>query len=510
MKKRKNIVLICTDQQRTDTLKCYANNACCMTPNLDILAQEGVVFENAYTTCPVCSPARSSMQTGLFPSKTGIETNVYSSGCRANEIADMPELLSRRLQKQGYQCAYTGKWHLGVGKDKESGEGLSVKNAWEKSRNMAIPPYLPYGTMPTDVGYIGDDFPGHGNGGWQYPQFLKHLGSMHKKVVLEETTSIKKIPGDHTTVGEVKSGADTTVEYYLGTRAIELTEEMKAEDKPFFLCLNFWGPHEPYYAPTEYLNLYREKELQPWNSFHDDPKRQPKILDILRRPEADWTFFQDALRHYYACMSLIDDQIGRYVEYLKKENLYDDTMIIFTSDHGDYQGSHGKLENKGYGFYDEISKIPLIVKPVKGENHAKRITSLVGTCDIYATILDASGFVPNDDYGFGDGRSLSELVSNPNIPWEDEIVTEATGVFNSIETEKMFRKGKYKYCFFGSGFEQLFDLEQDKDEMENLAEAMPDVLVSMRQFFSQWLKRNGMLDFYMCFCKLYHLNEWNR
>lgn len=503
--------MICTDQQRTDTLRCYDPETQCQTPAIDALAAEGTVFDNAYTSCPVCSPARSSLQSGLYPSRVGIDTNVYNSGCRANEIGDMPELISRRLGRIGYSCAYTGKWHLGVGKRKESSEeGAAVLSAWKEKKDMSFAPYLDYGNMPTDLGYIGDDFPGHGQGGWKYPQFKEYLKSIHKSLEIEETTKIRKIPGDHITVGEVKSGTDTTVEYYLGNRAIELTRQMMREGKPFFMSLNFWGPHEPYYASTEYLDIYRDMKFCPWPNYTESPENQPKILDILRRPEAGWDFFEDSLRHYYACMTMIDAQIGRYIDFLKAEHVYDDTEIIFLSDHGDYQGSHGKLENKGYGFYDEITKIPLIVKPVKGETFSPHVSALVGTCDVYATILDAAGFVPGDSYGFGDGRSLIPLMKDPHHEWDDEIVTEATGVFNTIETERMYRKGDYKYCFYSSGFEQLFNMKEDKYELHNLAGEKPEILQQMRQDFSFWLKRKGMIDFYNCFSKLYRINEWNR
>ena len=114
MSKKKNIIFICTDQHRVDTFSFYKQDTICQTPVLDRLAQESVIFDNAYTSCPVCTPARGSMQTGLYPSKTGMETNSYQTGCRTHELCDVPFLLNRRLESVGYNCGYTGKWHLAL------------------------------------------------------------------------------------------------------------------------------------------------------------------------------------------------------------------------------------------------------------------------------------------------------------------------------------------------------------------------------------------------------------
>ena len=137
-----NIILIVTDQQRLDTMHYAAPASPCVTPSLDALAGESLCFTNAYTTTPVCTPARASLHTGLYPSVTGMCTNIYQDGCQTHELADRPYLLSRRLQSQGYACGYTGKWHLGLGRDKQaSSEGRALLDRWEKGY-MAADAYL--------------------------------------------------------------------------------------------------------------------------------------------------------------------------------------------------------------------------------------------------------------------------------------------------------------------------------------------------------------------------------
>jgi len=141
-----NILLILTDQHRLSAVGAYGNTVC-QTPHIDQLAGDGIRFENAYTTCPVCSPARATIMTGQYPNTHGITSNVHNIGCTINEIRDQPGLLSRRLQAAGYSLGYTGKWHLGT-----------------DSPTLFGSPNRP--TLPKDVGFEGQNFPGHGNGGF--------------------------------------------------------------------------------------------------------------------------------------------------------------------------------------------------------------------------------------------------------------------------------------------------------------------------------------------------------
>lgn len=504
--KKKNIVFICTDQQRTDTLRAYDPNTLCRTPYLDALAEESVVFDRAYTSNPVCSPARCSMQTGLYPSKTGMESNLFQTGCRTHELQDASYLLSRRLQRAGYGIGYTGKWHLGFGKRKEeSAEGKILLERMQRGY-MEGAAYLGYGAMPTDVGYLGDDFPGHGNGGWAYPQFREYLKKKERKLVIEGEGPFRR-PGDHSYWGEVTSGAESTIEYFLTDRGIELIEEMRISDKPFFLCLNFWGPHEPYFAPTQYLDLYRNMRIPESPSFRENPESMPRIYELLRRPEQDWSFFETARRYYYACTSHIDAQIGRLLAYLKEEGLYDETVILFAADHGDNQGCHGGLENKSYSMYDDTTRIPLFLKPARAGYKGYHQKAFAGTCDIYATILGQAQADPEG--GYGDGRDLSGFIDRKDLPWENEIVTEGMGAFDVVVTQRMYRNDRYKYVFNGADRDQLFDMEKDPYEMDDLAgkKEYAVVLLELRNRLADWMEEHHD-PIRNAFCKLNRIKEW--
>lgn len=508
MSKKKNILLIFTDQHRADSLSFYNKNTLCKTPNLNALADESVLFTNAYTSCPVCSPARSSLHTGVYPSKTGMETNLYQTGSRTHELQDTPNLLSRRLETVGYQLGYTGKWHLGVGRNKKANdEGLHILATQEKGF-MDSAAYTNYGTLPSDIGFVGDDFPGHGCGGWHYPQYLDYLKQNNLKLqMINESYGSR--PGDHSTTAEVVSPIESTIEYFITQRAITIIDDFKAEE-PFFFALNYWGPHEPFFAPTKYLDMYRHMDIPKWPSFEEDASKMPRIYELLRRPELGWDFFQNTLRHYYACITHLDAQIGRLIDYLKAKGLYEDTVIIFSADHGDNQGCHGGLENKSYSMYDDTTKIPLFIKPALTGYKSYKQEAFASTCDIYATILDLAGYTPTNRYGFGDGRPLTRFINHADTTgWSNKIVTQGMGAFDVITTQRMYRQDHYKYVFNGAGEDQLFDLATDPHEMNNLIDlpSYQSLVLDLKNGLADWMSEHGD-HVRNPFCKMNRIKEW--
>ena len=499
-----NVILIMTDQHRLDTMHYFNADAPCHTPALDALAAESLCFRNAYTTTPICTPARSSLHTGLYPSVTGMCTNIYQHGCSTHELADTPFLLSRRLGAAGYGCGFTGKWHLGMGKDKTaSSEGRQLLERM-KSGYMGATAYLDYGTLPSDVGFIGDDFPGHGDGGHGTVLFQKYLEEAGLKQELTDAYRGHR-KGDHSKGAIVASGEKTTPEYFLGLRARQIIDELRQKDAPFFMAVNFWGPHEPYYVTAEDYALYKDLEIPPWPSFTQSKDVQNKLHRLVQRPEKDWDFFANNLRHYYAAITGIDRQIGRMVQHLKDTGLYDDSYIIFCADHGDSQGCHNGMENKSGHMYDDTTKIPLMIKPPKGMAHTVT-EALASTVDIYATVLDIAG------YGEGyhqAGHSLLPLLADPEAAVRDYAVCECVSAFPLIGMQRMYRKGRFKYVFNCGGSDELYDLERDPYEMDNLVEdpAHGALLREMMDGLAQAMYHHGD-DNAPWYCKVNRLGDW--
>lgn len=459
MPSRPNILFIQTDQQMAATLGCYGSTIC-RTPHIDALARDGLLFTNAYASSPVCAPARASLHTGYFPSKHGITTNIYTPGCAVHELPDHPSLLGRRLEQLGYQAGFTGKWHLGFGDDR--------RNHPEYQRHIDDLPVLGWtnapGALPSTRGFTGDDFPGHGGIGIDTPQYRAWLQSKGAELKLKRWLE----PYPHN--WEILSGKETSVTYFLTENALGQMEAFLGEGRPFCYLLNYWGPHGPYCAPTEYLDLYRDAKIPPWPSWDEDQRNKPAIHDAHRTETTlgwAWEDYEKLLRTYFAAITEIDDQVGRLIVFLRGRGIYDDTLVIFCSDHGDSLGVHGGLTDKTIFMYEETNRIPLVVKePAPVHRAGQTEDAFVGTCDLYSTILDYAGLPTKE--ADRDGTSLRPLIEGTAKDWRDCIVTEGFGLDFLQHSQRALRWDRYKYVFNCGGPDELYDLAADPHEMNNL------------------------------------------
>jgi len=433
------------------------------------------VFEQAYTTCPICTPARASLHTGLYPFAHGMQTNIFTPGCRIHQIPDTEHLLSRRLNQAGYRAGFTGKWHLGY--DFEDPFYVENYKTFDSHFGQITWPeaYTRGRCCPTDLGFVGDNFPGHGGGGNAYPQFHAWLEANGR------TQELKKIVAGF----EVCSGEETTIDHYLATRTLELMEDMRQQDKPFSMMLNFWGPHSPVYVPSRFLEQIQDADIEPWVTLHEEQTNKPRVHN-MKRSNVNWDFFRERIRHTLAYTSYIDWEIGRVLRYLKETGLEEETAVIFTADHGDSLGIHHGLFDKGIFMYEETTAIPLIVRMPGGET--RRCSGLVSITDIYSTILDIAG-VPESGHR-RHGRSLVPLVEGNTVPdWRDRVVTECSGIEHFPSAHRMLRKDRLKYVFNGGDMEELYDLDSDPYEMENLVSSgdHEQDLSEMRQALDEWM-----------------------
>ena len=356
----------------------------------------------------------------------------------------------------GYRCGYTGKWHLGFDRT-EPGSDTAPFPAWYFTEGNAL---------PTTRGFIGDDFPGHGGGGYEYPLFQEYLRSNGLDFVVEHEFLEHAHP-NHTCWGEVTSPVESTNEFFLVDRTIHYLERLRSVDQPFYFQLNFWGPHAPFYAPTRHLDPYRDMAIPPWPNFADPLAGKPGIHDVWRRFDKPWEFFATALKHYYGFMSSIDEQIGRLLAYLEETGLYDETTIIFVADHGDSHGCHAGLENKALHMYEEIMKIPYLIKPA-GTTGGGRRRQLVSLYDLYATVLEVAGV--SRPIAERDGRSLVPVIESPDAPWRDYLLAEGSGTGQDvILDQRMLRFDDSKYVFNAGMQDELYDLAADPHELSNLA-----------------------------------------
>ncbi|MEX1118577.1 MAG: sulfatase-like hydrolase/transferase [Terrimicrobiaceae bacterium] len=441
-----NILVLMTDEHRLSAIGCYGETPC-RTPNIDRLAAKGVRFETCYTPCALCTPARASFLTGVYPHTHGMATNLCEPGCRNDEIPDSPMLLSRRLGELGYACGYTGKWHLGRG----------VASAHETAG------------VPTTRGFVGQDFVGHGSGGIEYPVFhdyVKSLGAEFR-VIPYAKDGVKA-----TGYGIVDAPPEASVPHFLANHTIELIDTFHAGEQPFFIWHNDWGPHGEHYVPQKYYDLYKDVEIPPWPNYEWQGADTPGPWQVKLHPnrkELEWDDWAEAVRHYYAMATQIDDEYGRILQHLEELGIADNTVVIFTSDHGATLGSHGGLTDKGWSHFEEIQRVGLIIDDPRPDSPLHQpgtvMTQFASLLDVYPTIIELAGGA--DPQKNVDGRSLVPLLRDPATPWLDSVVVEFAGLGSISLTMLSIRHGDIKYGWNPAGAEELYDLAEDPHEMVN-------------------------------------------
>ena len=438
-----NIVLIMTDQQRADFFASQGFPLDTM-PVVDALGRQGTRFSRAYTPNPTCAPARCAMLSGRFPRATRVRENWG--------IANMlrPRDLAETLRERGYELYLAGKNHS----------------------------YLPGSAFDGIAGYM-------------------HTGSLSGEKSEAEAAFDRYLNQlDH---GVAQAPAPFPLECQLPWRivrdAVHFVEE-RDRSKPFFLWLSFPEPHNPYQVPEPYFSLFPEAVMPPPAATAEDgAAKGPKWRWLQNLIEAKRPGYREGWRRYRAnycgMIRLIDDQIRRFVEALEVRGLHEDTLLIFTSDHGDYAGDYG-LQRKGVGLPECLTRVPLLFSG-PGVACGATLDAFVSLVDIFPTLCEMLGAeIP---YGV-QGRSLWPLLSGADdgddrfrsiyaevgfggefygenerpplhFPYEGPTFDELNSVTQSGNL-KMLRMGRWKLVFGHDGHGELYDLDSDPMEINNL------------------------------------------
>lgn len=447
-----NILYLMTDQHRGDCMGC-AGNKVIITPHLDSIAKEGVLFSNAYTSTPSCTPARTAILTGLSPWHHGM----LGYGRVADEY---PFELPGALRNAGCYLFGIGKMH------------------WYPQRKLR--------------GYHGILLDESGRA--ETPGFTSDYRLWFK----EQAPNLNP---DATGIGwnDYRAKAYVLPERlhptkWMADRAVEFIEEYNRPG-PFLLKVSFARPHSPYDPPKRFIDMYREDDMPApyigdWAARHAEHKDPPKPglwHGDLGIPQA-----KKSRRAYYGSVTFIDEQIGRILSALKKRNMYDNTLIIVFSDHGDMLGDH-HLWRKTYA-YEGSAKIPMLLRWPKsmGLNNQRGniLTQPVELRDVLPTLLDAAGApVP----AHLDGKSMLNLVRGKTKNWRPFIDMEHSMCYNKDHWNAL-TDGKFKYIYYAyDGREQLFDLVNDPGELHDLApeSAHKGVLLEWRLNMVKHLSQRG-------------------
>jgi len=457
MKERPNLLWIMTDQQRRDSIGAYGNPAI-KTPNLDRLAEGGVRFNQCYIATSPCSPSRASLLTGLY---------AHTHGVVVNNIVlpeDVPSL-GNTLKAAGYRAAWVGKWHLGPTDSPKHG----FTDKWVDHARS-------YRDYLERVGLL-QAFPER-RGGSAWPRGVRYGRS--------------PVPEEH------------FLETFLAREAISFLEESGSQ--PFCLAVSFRAPHPPVTPPEPWYSMYpRDKVPLPAN-FHDDMENKPLWqrqrrtgrMDSGRRGARKWegtTFpksrvlaewteeeWREIIALYYGFVSYVDNWTGKVLEALDRQGLTDNTIVLYTTDHGDMMGSHG-LITKSY-IYDEDMRVPLVMRYPPLIKPGTATDALVSNVDVFPTLLEMMGVkVPRGVQG----RSFLPVLEGEAQPHRDAAFMEVAS-----RGIKAVRTGRWKYTvnWRPRDLDELYDMENDPLELRNLATdpEHADACERLRKRILDWMR----------------------
>ena len=415
-----NVLLIVADDLNCD-IGAYGNSVV-KTPNIDRLAEKGILFENAHNQYPLCGPSRASFLTGMYTNQTKITKNNMNL---RNSIPDVITL-GQRFRQQGYQSVRIGKmFHY----DNPSAIGTSGNDdiySWDQTIN-------PYGRDKIEEYKINTLTPR------RYGGTLSWLAA---------------------------DGSDEEQTDGIGSsEAIKKLDQFAVSETPFFLAVGFFRPHTPFVAPKKYFDIYDRKKIEIPESSSEYlatlPEPAAKSIRAKKEPvESRKERAQEIKEAYFATISFVDAQLGRILDYLEASGLDKNTIVVFTSDHGYHMGEHGHWQKQT--LFENSTRIPLIISNPNSEKKGVKSNSPVELIDLYPTLMDLTNInTPKHVVG----KSLEPLMKNVNNSVRGSALTRWRNGY-SIKTKR------YRLTKWGSNGElgyELYDHKYDKNELINLA-----------------------------------------
>ncbi len=419
---RPNILLIQSDQHRFD---CVATNGHTLlkTPNLDRLAAEGLNFAQAYTPIPVCVPTRNSLMVGQWSTEHLCIANTDTEAPRPAKEGS--PTFSRMLRQEGYELGCVGKWGVHPTRGPTHPDygfhhyvDLRDYDTWRAAKGLA--------PRPTQGGWLG--------------VVDRHIGPEDSRLAW---------CADHT---------------------IRLIEAAVEGETPFFIRWDSSAPHLPNVVPEPYASLYPPEAVAPWPSFPDPLTGKPYIQRQQRRTWGvdDWTWgdWAPIVSRYLGEISLLDAQIGRVLAALDRLALTENTLVIYTTDHGDLCGGHGMVD-KHYVMYDDVVHVPLLARwPARCAPGRVSDAFVSHSVDLAMTFCEAAGAPVPASFR---GRSLMPLLEGASGNGRDDIFSVYHGNQFGLYSQRMVRDRRWKYVWNATAEDELYDLSTDPGEVHNCA-----------------------------------------
>jgi len=419
MPQQPDILILMTDQHNPYCLGC-AGDALIWTPNIDALAAEGGFFNHAYTVCPVCMPARCSAVSGLYPHNHGFWMNFTEPPFPVERIT-----FFRDLRAAGYRTAHVGKSHWFT---PSFGQHYRAFDAYYEAIGLDHWVEIPGPYMT----------PFHPSA---YSDHLRERGMLDEYI---RSMANDMAQGQHEAVYTSVAPPEDHNDGMVGREAIAFIEGCAA-DEPFVLHASFPGPHTPLDAPGAYADMYNPAD----------------IILPANVPEGEYDAARKRRANYYGKISHIDHWVGRIVEAIRKRGTWENTLVVFFADHGDYMGAHGRYGK--CGFEDESARVPLILRWPGHVPAGARVDALADILDVYPTLVGAAGgSVSPHRFGQNLLPAATCRVDQVHDAVFSEIGTKAPAYMVRTPRYKWFTSGPSHRAF-------LYDMENDPKETENLA-----------------------------------------
>lgn len=462
-----HLLFVMTDHQRFDTLgmvQCGRE----VTPNLKRLAQDSTVFERAYNTCPLCVPARTALATGIYPTENGVVYNDWK-GSTAGTFTPIHKM----LKKAGYYVGHVGVDHIRVTPPmREQGLDFFISredyHIWAKRQGITT------SRDPSDLTWVQEEI-----NGTYHPQRY----SNHK-------------------VRQWKHPIKAFIDSYFLDRSLDFLRKRPAA-RPFALFIYLWAPHPPLCVPEPYDSMYDPQKLALPENINTPAQKEPPLrrkgVPAQLAEQVTLEEWKEAWAAHLGLTTMADAILGKLVEELKRQAIYENTCILFTSDHGDHLGQHQMYQKME--MYEEAVHVPLILKlpepllPIRGDRKTA-ISGVVSHLDIWPTLCDIAGIKTDPR----DGISLLPLIHGTPPDPNRMVFSQYSGNPGYGTVRRAAVSRQYKYVYDSDFCHELYDLSRDPDEMHNLADD-PAYEKILQRFYSA--------------CKTYHETHgdhfhWNK
>ena len=491
---RPNFLFIITDQHRADFLGCYGHPVL-RTPHIDSIAAHGTAFDRFYVASPVCQPNRASLMTGRMPSVHDVRSNGISLSMEAVTFVDL-------LRDAGYKTALVGKSHLQnftgfdpIIKRPSPREGFHEPSAGltqslrdhldDPKYEQETPGYWKKPGARVQIPFYGFDHVtlvrAHGDEpGGDYDRWLEARDPNAKNLLGPKNS----LPHNYVVPQAYRTAIpeELYATAFIGDSACEYLDAAKDDDDPFFLMVSFPDPHHPFNPPGKYWDMYKPEQFPVPEAFSRNDWTPPALVrNIFKEREAGKANLtgmgtigvsareaQEARALTCGMIACIDDAVGKVLAALQRSGKRDDTVVIFTSDHGDHLGDH-RLMLKGAEQYQSIVKVPFIWSDPQAKSQPKRTGAMASTMDIGATVLErakiepASGMQARSFLQVMDGQSARDAVF---IQYDHQASSPGTDIPARVHT---LVDDRYRLSVFhATGWGELYDLKDDPGEFENL------------------------------------------